>query len=682
MADFAAILKKTLDKMGETTPEVRAKVYDKARQTVQRQIDAMATQPPQAAIDRQFEKLELAIAEIEAGYGGPIPDEGSGDTERDLPPVTEPDTIEAEQPAEVADEAPEANAAPAPDPEPEVAAGPDPDEVPEDETAATLDDAPVVEPASEPFAQGEPQTVPDAPADDVPAIVPEGPAEPEPWSTATASADVDAVGDDTVQDVPAVSEEPAFGALTEPEPTVDDVLSSLDAVGSQQTDTTADDPFALDTPPDGGGLAQVPEGDTEPVMPRADDHDPLLDFLSEERQTMAEADSDADRAVDALFGEPVADAAPDGAGGSASGNDLIGERSETADADALPAEDKPRRSGWLIAAVVLVVLLAGGGYAAYVNQEPLRAFLSGLGIEMPQTGAGEEGDVPVRTVETTPVNADSGDAGEEAPAEDTTPETVDAGGGDDGVQKFTQRLTEDGREIDEGPAPGAAAPGEGSSVAGQTAGSEDAPAPDADTAEAPPADAAEGIAVGQRTIFYEERTGTQPGTAMQGSTVWSVVQESPGGDLPLEPAIRAQSSIPDLGLALEVTIRRNGDATFPASHIVELFFTVPETFEGRGIADVQRITFKNTEQDPGSALIAVPAPIDTNIFLVALTDAETAVQTNTSLMLSQGWVDIPMQYVSGRRALITLEKGAAGDGIFREVFEAWEAAPLGDASGG
>jgi hypothetical protein len=647
MADFAAILKKTLDKMGETTPEVRAQVYDKARQTVQRQIDAMATQPPQAAIDRQFEKLESAIADIEAGYAAPMSDEAPAAVEPDLPPEPEPPI----EPAE-----PEVTA------EPEVAVEPEP----APETGLVGETEPEVVPEPEPDAAPEPEP------QDVPDIVAEQPAEPDPWQAAPA----DVSADKTVFDEPVVPDAPSFDEPAEPEPTVDDVISSLDDVVAGQADTVPEDPFALDTPPDGGGLERPPEADAEPPMPRAEDHDPLLDFLSEERETMAEADNDADRAVDALFGEPVADAAPDAAATSGAGNDLIG---ELADADVAEPAEKPRRGGWLIAAAVLVVLLAGGGYAAYLNQEPLRAFLSGLGGTASQT---DEGDVPVRTVETTPVNADDADAGEDTPAEATPPETVDAGGGEEGVQKFTQRLTEDGREVDEGPASGASAPGEGSSVAGQTAGSGDAPAADAGTPADPPADAADGIAVGQRTIFYEERTGTQPGTAMQGSTVWSAVQESPGGDLPLEPAIRAQSSIPDLGLELEVTIRRNGDATFPASHIVELFFTVPETFEGRGIADVQRITFKNTEQDPGSALIAVPAPIDTNIFLVALTDAETAVQTNTSLMLSQGWVDIPMQYVSGRRALITLEKGAAGDAVFREVFDAWEAAPLGQAGGG
>ena len=136
------------------------------------------------------------------------------------------------------------------------------------------------------------------------------------------------------------------------------------------------------------------------------------------------------------------------------------------------------------------------------------------------------------------------------------------------------------------------------------------------------------LPVGQNAIFYQERTGAQPGTAEKGAAVWSVVQESPGGDLPPEPAIRAEVSVPELDLTMEMTIRRNADDTFPASHVIELLFRVPDNFEGRGIANVQRITFKGTEQEPGNALIGVAAPLDTNIFLIALTDAQTAIETN------------------------------------------------------
>ena len=66
------------------------------------------------------------------------------------------------------------------------------------------------------------------------------------------------------------------------------------------------------------------------------------------------------------------------------------------------------------------------------------------------------------------------------------------------------------------------------------------------------------------------------------------------------------------------------------------------------------------------------APLDTNIFLIALTDADTAIETNLNLMRRQQWIDIPMQYISGRRALITLEKGIPGDQVFNDVMSAWE----------
>ena len=53
-----------------------------------------------------------------------------------------------------------------------------------------------------------------------------------------------------------------------------------------------------------------------------------------------------------------------------------------------------------------------------------------------------------------------------------------------------------------------------------------------------------GLAVGQKAIFYEERTFAAEGSAEPGSIVWSLVQESPGGNLPPEPAIRAEATIP------------------------------------------------------------------------------------------------------------------------------------------
>src|SRR5690606_253845 len=134
-------------------------------------------------------------------------------------------------------------------------------------------------------------------------------------------------------------------------------------------------------------------------------------------------------------------------------------------------------------------------------------------------------------------------------------------------------------------------------------------------------------AVGQRAIFYEERTSTSQGSAETGSIVWSLVQESPGGDLPPEPAIRGEATIPGKDVQLRLTIRRNGDESLPASHIIEMIFLTPDDFEGGGIDNVLRIAMKRSEQDTGNPLLGIPAKIADGFFLVALSDTRAEVET-------------------------------------------------------
>src|SRR5690606_7548124 len=198
----------------------------------------------------------------------------------------------------------------------------------------------------------------------------------------------------------------------------------------------------------------------------------------------------------------------------------------------------------------------------------------------------------------------------------------------------------------------------------------DAPAEAAQAAPGtsePASAAAPSLAVGQRAIFYEERTNQADASAENGTIVWSVVRESPGGALPPEPAIRAEATIPGKDLQLRMTIRRNGDRTLPAGHIVEMIFLTPDGFEGGSIANVSRISFKQTEQDTGNPLIGIPAKIADGFFLIALSDAPSEMEVNTSLLRIQRWLDIPIVYESGRRALLSIEKGIPGERVFEDV---------------
>lgn len=349
-----------------------------------------------------------------------------------------------------------------------------------------------------------------------------------------------------------------------------------------------------------------------------------------------------------------------------------------------PPPTRPRRGerssggGRMMATLGALVVFAAAAYGAYTYRDEIGGMLDGSG-DIPAETAVQSGDSDEDTAgaQSSDASGDQdtaqdastsdGDAAAEADGDATQPvDTAESAGDTPPEPKLTQRLLPDGSEVDEGPAGGEASVGEGTSVAAVTQ------QPDAteesDTGAAP----ADALPVGQKAIFYEERTSSEEGSAIPGAVVWSVSQESPGNEQPPEPAIQAEVTIPEMELSLRMIIRRNGDATLPASHIIELVFATPENFSGGAIDQVQRVTFKSTEQAPGNPLVALPAKIADGYFLVALNDAASALQTNLTLLRREPWIDIPVTYKTGRRALITMEKGIPGDKVFDEVLKAWE----------
>lgn len=328
---------------------------------------------------------------------------------------------------------------------------------------------------------------------------------------------------------------------------------------------------------------------------------------------------------------------------------------------------RKRGRGGLIAVMIVMLLLAGGAYGVWRNKEDL-ARMAGLEHLLPggqddAAGAGsgsagrDVGDV---------------DAGPEEKTDAAAPE--DAPAANEEEAKFTQRLLEDGTEIDAGPAGGEPSIGEGASVAAANPRentAEDAPVagePEQTGAGTPDGTA---LPVGQRAIFYEDRTADSQSSAEPGAVVWSIVQESRSGGPPAPPAIRAEATIPEKDLQFRMTIRRNADDSLPASHIIEMVFITPDGFDGGGIENVLRIVFKDSEQSAGNPLLGIPAKISDGFFLLALTDSKADIEANTSMMRGLDWLDIPLVYNSGRRALITLEKGVPGAKAFDEVLNAW-----------
>ncbi len=82
---------------------------------------------------------------------------------------------------------------------------------------------------------------------------------------------------------------------------------------------------------------------------------------------------------------------------------------------------------------------------------------------------------------------------------------------------------------------------------------------------------------------------------------------------------------------------------------------------------------KRTEQDRGDPLVAVSAKVTDDTYLVALNDFEDVMKANLDLLSTRGWIDMPISYRNGRRALLTLDKGAAGKAVFDQVIKEWAA---------
>ncbi|MGX1743447.1 histidine kinase [Bosea sp. NPDC055353] len=180
------------------------------------------------------------------------------------------------------------------------------------------------------------------------------------------------------------------------------------------------------------------------------------------------------------------------------------------------------------------------------------------------------------------------------------------------------------------------------------------------------------VAVAQRAVLFVEvpETPQQPQTT-SGRVFWRLDSESAGQGRPIETIVRATVEIPDIGLSLDFTIRRNTDSAFPASHIIGLRFTSTGDPATQTVKEVGVPQFKSEEGERGAPLSAINSALGDNLFVAALSNVPVEVERNTDLILSRSWIDVPVRFASGRRGIITFEKGVSGSQTLADAFGRW-----------
>jgi len=188
-----------------------------------------------------------------------------------------------------------------------------------------------------------------------------------------------------------------------------------------------------------------------------------------------------------------------------------------------------------------------------------------------------------------------------------------------------------------------------------------------------PAPARQEIGVAQRAVLYEEDPANpQAPKAQTGRVVWRLEDINPGQGQPLQRAVTANVDIPDAGLTMKMVLRRNLDATLPASHTVEISFTTRAGDSGRVIRDVGLLQFKDEEAARGTPVAGLPVPVRENLFLIGLSNLSGDVERNTELFVRRNWIDLPVRMASGQRAILSFEKGASGAQVLNSAFSQWQ----------
>jgi hypothetical protein len=177
--------------------------------------------------------------------------------------------------------------------------------------------------------------------------------------------------------------------------------------------------------------------------------------------------------------------------------------------------------------------------------------------------------------------------------------------------------------------------------------------------------------VAQRVVLYEEDPNDPAGKQYIGSAIWRTETVSPGPGLAQELAVRADVEVPDRRITMTWSIRRNTDPSLPASHTVEITFSLPADFAGGGIDKVPGILMKQAEQTRGIPLAGQAVKVTTGFFLIGLSAVEADVQRNVQLLKERAWFDVPVVYNNGRRAILAMEKGTPGERAFEQAFAAW-----------
>jgi hypothetical protein len=155
-----------------------------------------------------------------------------------------------------------------------------------------------------------------------------------------------------------------------------------------------------------------------------------------------------------------------------------------------------------------------------------------------------------------------------------------------------------------------------------------------------------------------------------GSVVWSAAPANPGQ--PGSSGVKAEVEVPELKMHATMILRKNVDASLPASHTIDLRVTFDEGSSVKGIKDIGLPQMRRDDPAATTPLAGVRVKINDSYFLIGLNRADADIARNVEAIGSFGWFDFPMLLSDDRIAKLTFEKAADGEKIVSDAIAAWK----------
>lgn len=167
-------------------------------------------------------------------------------------------------------------------------------------------------------------------------------------------------------------------------------------------------------------------------------------------------------------------------------------------------------------------------------------------------------------------------------------------------------------------------------------------------------------------VLYQEDPQDPHGKRYLGTVTWHVVPAA--GTVPA--SINGDVEI-DKRMKATLSLRPNIENEMPASHIMEVKFNWPDDPAHVGVDTLKGLSMKARESGRGAPLSALTAKVTPEFFMIALSAGEVDTKRNVLLLKGKEWIDIPIIYSGGGRAVLAIEKGADGERAFKDAFTAW-----------